>query len=638
MSDGKFKFQQCSQTTVEKTPIWEHFLRESSGEHAKCKICQKILKTSGKSTSGLHKHLSSMHSDIKSKKPASETSEPPAKRRNLENPTGERSITNYFAFQDNSLEAIVARMTSVDGLPFSIFVTSTELRKLFLARGFDLPKSSKTIREMVMKFGYSIREKFKIEMQKLIAAGKSFSLTFDEWTANKNRRYLNVNSHIKNRFWNLGLVRVHGSLPAESCIKLLEERLELYGINLHEDVVCITTDGASVMQKGGRLPPCFQQLCLAHAVHLAICDILYKKPKPVQMEKAEDAESADSDLDDDTEEEGFQVSAEIEVVLEFEDDLHPFIQKIRTVMKLFRKSPTKNDILQKHIKEQFGKELQLILDVKTRWNSLFSMLQRFYHVKNCILKSLIDVEPTFSFGEDDFTMISNLLEVLEPVKLACESFCRRDATLSTADATISFMINNLGSSDLAQRLKESLTRRINERRTNVSGLLQFLHKGNQSYADLHLDPLLNFGHMSKTTITTMISKMLKPSENDLSSESEPDVEVADEDESQLSLQEKLSRAISAEVNAKITPKKQTMKDITNVVKKELLNFEIEGKRGTNLERCHENLSSIPPASVESERIFSGCSHIVTEIRPCLSDESLDILSFLRSYFQSKNSN
>ena len=100
-------------------------------------------------------------------------------------------------------------------------------------------------------------------------------------------------------------------------------------------------------------------------------------------------------------------------------------------------------------------------------------------------------------------------------------------------------------------------------------------------------------------------------------------------------EKKLSRAISAEVNVKITPKKQTMKDIFNVVKKELLNFEIEGKRGTNLQRCHENLSSIPPVSVESERIFSGCSHILTKIRSSLSDESLDILSFLRSYFQSK---
>jgi hypothetical protein len=68
------------------------------------------------------------------------------------------------------------------------------------------------------------------------------------------------------------------------------------------------------------------------------------------------------------------------------DNLYPLIRKVRTVVKLFRKSPTKIDILQKHIKA-----LQLLIDVKTQWNSLVSVLKQFNQVKNCILKSLIDV-------------------------------------------------------------------------------------------------------------------------------------------------------------------------------------------------------------------------------------------------------
>jgi hypothetical protein len=78
---------------------------------------------------------------------------------------------------------------------------------------------------MVMKYAYNIRQKYKTEMQKLTAEGKRFSFTFEEWTLIKNCCYLNVNAHIKNRFWNLGLTRMHGSLPAESCVELLEERL-----------------------------------------------------------------------------------------------------------------------------------------------------------------------------------------------------------------------------------------------------------------------------------------------------------------------------------------------------------------------------------------------------------------------------
>lgn len=635
MSENKkFTFHECSQSTIEKTAIWENFLRESSGEFAKCKICNKVLKTAGKSTSGLHKHLASMHSNIKVKKGPSLDVEPPAKRINLGNSTSSGSITKYLSFRDNSLEAVLARMTADDGLPFSIFITSIELRKSLVARGFDVPKSAVTIRDKVMKFGYSIRQKCKSELQKIKADGKRFSLTFDEWTSNNNRRYLNINAHIKNQFWNLGLTRVRGSLPAESCIKLIEERLELFGIDLHKDIVCITTDGAPVMQKVGKLLVCLQQLCLAHGVHLAVLDVLYKQHKSASMKTVEDG--ANSESDDEENGEGFQIFTE-EVELELADSLYPLIRKVRAVVKLFRKSPTKNDVLQKHIKEQFNREIQLMIDIKTRWNSLFFMLQRFNQVKNCILKSLIDVGSAVSFNDNESNLISNLVETLEPVKLACESFCRRDATLLSADTTISFMLGNLGNSDLAKRMKDSLSRRINERRTEVSGLLQYLHKCNQQQvcAVFNLKPLQNSECMSKTTIISMIAALVKHYDNTSSSESEAEIEVAEEPTSTRSLREKLQQAIDDENNAKIRSKTLTPKDLSGVLKKELVNFEINGKRGPNLERCYIDLTTIPPTSVESERVFSGCGKIVTKIRSSLNDESLDLMCFLRSYFKSE---
>ena len=131
------------------------------------------------------------------------------------------------------------------------------------------------------------------------------------------------------------------------------------------------------------------------------------------------------------------------------------------------------------------------------------MLQRFYQVKNCILKSLIDVGLTVPFEEYEWNVICNFIETLEPVKLACDSFCRRDATLLSANTAIPFMIDNLGSSDLAKRFKE-----FKERRTDVSRLLQYLHKGNQ----LNLDQLLNLGRMNKRTIIATVASLVKSPE------------------------------------------------------------------------------------------------------------------------------
>jgi hypothetical protein len=92
------------------------------------------------------------------------------------------------------------------------------------------------------------------------------------------------------------------------------------------------------------------------------------------------------------------------------------------------------------------------------------MLERFDIVKNCILKSLIDLGSiSILFDQEELNMIHNLVTLLEPVKLAVEELCRRDATLLSADTTISFMINNVGNSDLTVQLKESLSRRMIQR-------------------------------------------------------------------------------------------------------------------------------------------------------------------------------
>ena len=83
--------------------------------------------------------------------------------------------------------------------------------------------------------------------------------------------------HSESKFWNLGLLQINGGLPAEKCVLLLSEKLNQYGLSLEKKIVCLTNDCATVMQKVGKLIPAAQQLCLTHAIHLAVVDVLYKK-------------------------------------------------------------------------------------------------------------------------------------------------------------------------------------------------------------------------------------------------------------------------------------------------------------------------------------------------------------------------
>jgi hypothetical protein len=79
------------------------------------------------------------------------------------------------------------------------------------------------------------------------------------------------------------------------------------------------------------------------------------------------------------------------------------------------------------------------------------------------------------------------------------------------------------------------------------------------------------------------------------------------------------------MNSKICSISRTVKDLMGIVEKELAIFKVEGQRGANLERCYENLNSIPHnSSVEPERVFSGCGRTVTKIRSSLHDFKIEI--------------
>ena len=68
------------------------------------------------------------------------------------------------------------------------------------------------------------------------------------------------------------------------------------------------------------------------------------------------------------------------------------------------------------------------------------------------------------------------------------------------------------------------------------------------------------------------------------------------------------------------------------VDKELALFQIDGKRSAKLEVLHRALGTIPPTSVESERVFSIASNFITKKRCSMSDSVLNALVFLKQFY------
>lgn len=635
--------------------LWDYFKKSENNESAECLLCSSILKISQRSRKGLVTHLKSKHCiDLKSQKSESEpqasTSREEPKCEDDPNPKPKkkaRTIESYF-IKEYSMEKMISRMISRDGFTFRSFCTSTDLRYLFSRSGFKLPNSPNTIRTIVLKFSDSVKGNMINEFNNLKKQNQKLSLTFDEWTSQKNQRYLNINVHTKLKHFNLGLVRIHGSCTAEHCVRMVEEHLKSFNVNLKNDIIGMTTDGASVMQKVGRLMPCYHQLCYAHGIQLAVVDILYKKNTEERQQSPQEAEEKlstsddeDEDYDDDlSEDHALSVTLNLPPA-EVVPNYNSLIKKVRKVVKIFKKSPTKNDTyLQKYVKEEHGKNLDLILDCMTRWNSLFDMLERFFALRLSISKALIDIESDIQFTDEEWSKINDLNTCLKPLKLSLEVLCRRDSSLITAETTFKFMLEKLDaqSTVLSTDLATALRARIKQRRTDLTGILIYLQNSSKYEQDLKRTDN-TFAMPKKNSIRQEIKKLL---ERILNSEEGNESEGSDSDGNQeedvqqsserdLSLQEELELQLQNE--SKASEIKQTgLPQLEKVLRKEMTAYESDGTKGKYLTMAYEYLMTLQPTSVEAERAFSAAGYICSTLRSRLNDETISSVCFLRAHF------
>ncbi|UYV62448.1 hypothetical protein LAZ67_2000628 [Cordylochernes scorpioides] len=159
------------------------------------------------------------------------------------------SILDHFSSVsiDRSTDDVLARMIALDGLPFSVFVTSKDLRKCLNALGHEIPLSAETIKIKVCRYADTFREKVVRELQMEKEKGQLFSLTLDEWTSIRSKRYLNINIHSRTKVWNLGLTRISGVFSSEQCKYVIGAKLLEFGIDFETDIVRVTTDGYAMM-------------------------------------------------------------------------------------------------------------------------------------------------------------------------------------------------------------------------------------------------------------------------------------------------------------------------------------------------------------------------------------------------------
>ena len=133
--------------------------------------------------------------------------------------TSQPSIKEALTTKD-SLNCVYARLAAVDRISLKTLESSVDIQEGLRARGYAVLKS----REAIKKHTFDFASETRLKMEEI---------------------YKEV--------FSLGLIRVHGSMPAEKAVALVDERLEQFGLNRQKDIVATTTDGAAVMRKFGKI-------------------------------------------------------------------------------------------------------------------------------------------------------------------------------------------------------------------------------------------------------------------------------------------------------------------------------------------------------------------------------------------------
>ena len=259
---------------------------------------------------------------------------------------------------------VLFRMAAKDGFSLHTIASSHDIRQGFVARGFKkIPTDRHAVRRYIQSFRASVQHDLKETIQSKLSDGEKVSVTFDEWTSVRNRKYMCVNLHGKSgELQPLGLSKIYGSAPASVLAEKLVRRPNDYRVNMAKDVVALICDGASANWAVARQlqKEDWTQFCVAHGVHLAVCDQLYRSPIAVVNC---DEQECDSD-DDNQEDDGYT---------ELSENISASVAKLREIVKLFRESALNTDKVLAVLQADRISESTFQIDSKTGCHEILKM-------------------------------------------------------------------------------------------------------------------------------------------------------------------------------------------------------------------------------------------------------------------------
>ncbi|XP_067676420.1 E3 SUMO-protein ligase ZBED1-like [Haliotis asinina] len=226
---------------------------------------------------------------------------------------------------------------------------------------------------------------------KAIEKAENVSITTDSWTSRATENYIAVTAHYVNEEWRVEnfVLETHKfpeSHTAENLAKCLKETVETWKLERNGKGPSVTTDNAANIVKAVKETGFESHIaCFAHTLNLAT----QRGLKMPQMER--------------------------------------LLRRVTRVVSFFHKSTSATSALTlMHAKLGLPKH-RLEMDVSTRLNSTYDMLERYVQQQAAVFAAILElkkkIKDLVTLSDDDIHNIETILQVLRPIKTVTTKMC-----------------------------------------------------------------------------------------------------------------------------------------------------------------------------------------------------------------------
>ncbi|KAL4131395.1 hypothetical protein QTP88_008711 [Uroleucon formosanum] len=492
----------------------------------------------------------------------------------------------------------LAKMIAVNQMPISF--CSSEGFKQFMA---VVEPNYKICKEGAIKSRMKVLRSSVTEIiKKKLRDSKSIACTSDCWSSLSQNSYITVTTHIIDDQWCLKsyTLTTHAMEESHTAVNLahqLEDTFDKWEIG--GKIMTVVTDNArnaiNAVQLLTNISETYDVTCAAHSIQLAVNNGLEQ------------------------------------------DGITTLIQLSSKMVGHFKHSNVAKHALTK-MQEQLGLTQQsLIQSCKTRWNSVYMMLDRLYANRCAVTNVLADRNTTnvsiakkLEITESDWTKMETLIILLKPLQIVTTVFC------AETHSPVS-MVRPLLSKVIEKHLqlnKDDNEVVINFKQTVVSQLKERFKLNN----------------LENIVSTRQVSSFFDPRYKDLEHE---EIDVRENIRSKVKnlLIEMNTPDNREETNVCVQKNKgaleflygEEVRDINDAstqyhyyFAEPQLRYDFDPfewwksheKKYPLIAELAKKYLSIPATSVSSERCFSTAGNVVTSKRNCLAPENVNMLVFL----------